>query len=154
MSISKEKQKKLIDIYNKYIQEVCDIKDISRWAVKKNVTSSVLNPERSNEQKVLDAIGDRIVQEGDKIYVFSDIDGERQKKKEGEPVFLKSGKPSMEPNRILRLTEDYTGNYDLLHYLDRVYKTTAILETVLDISKHTKYTKTKLKLLNLEREND
>lgn len=135
------------NIYNNYIKEVCNIDNIDRWSVKKNVTASVLNPERSNEQKVLDAIGDKIVQEGDKIFVFSDVDGERQKIKNGEPVFLKSGKPSMEPNRILRMSENFTGSYDLLHYLDRVYKTTEILETVLDMNKIQKYTKSKLHLL-------
>lgn len=134
-------------IYDNYIKEVCNIKDIERWVVKKNVSASVLNPERANEQKVLDAIGDKIVQEGDKIYVFSDIDGEKQKIEKGKPVFLKSGKPSMVPNRILRMSEDFTGSYDLLHYLERVYKTSEILETVIDMNQLTKYSKSKLKLL-------
>lgn len=138
----------LVNIYEQYIKEVTDIADINRWANKKNVTSAVLNPTRTNEQKVLDALNGRKVQEGDKVYMFADIDGEVQKVVKGEPVFLKSGEAKMEPNRILRLVEDYQGTYDLEHYLKRVWMTTKILENVVDIDLFTKYhLKSNLKLL-------
>lgn len=135
-------------IYYTYIKEVIDIQDINRWANKKNITSAVLNPTRTNEQKVLDALHGRQVQEGDKVFMFSDIDGERQKIAKGEPVFLKSGEPKMEPNRILRLVEDYQDSYDLEHYLKRVWMTVNILQNVVDIKEFTKYhLKSNLKLL-------
>jgi len=137
----------LSEVYNDYIREVKEIKDIFRWSVKKSVTSSVLNPERANEQKVLDALTGLEVQEGDKYYMFSDIDGQIQQVQKGELVFLKSGKPKMIDNRILRLAENYAGSYDLLHYLERVYKTVDILNTVVDMDLFTKYSKSKLKLL-------
>lgn len=135
-------------LYRDYIKEVKSISNINRWANKKNITSSILNPERTNEQKVLDALNGRQVQEGDKVYMFSDIDGEVQKVVKGEPVFLKNGKAKMEPNRILRLVEDYQGTYDLEHYLKRVWMTVKILENVVDMDLFTKYhLKSNLKLL-------
>lgn len=135
------------EIYNNYIKEVVGIEEMDRWAVKKSITASVLNPERLQEQKVLDALKGRPVQEGDKVYVIYDVDGEKQKVEKGEPVFLKNGEPKMVPNNILRLLEDYSGTYDKLHYLNRVYSTVEILETVLDKKQFTKYTKSKLSLL-------
>lgn len=135
-------------IYQNYIKEVTDIQDISRWANKKNITSAVLNPTRTNEQKVLDALHGKKVQEGDKVFMFSDIDGEVQKVQKGEPVFLKSGEAKMIPNRILRLVEDYQGSYDLEHYLKRVWMTVDILKNVVDMDEFTKYhLKSNLKLL-------
>lgn len=140
--------KSLISIYKEYIKEVSNIQDISRWANKKNITSAVLNPTRTNEQKVLDALQGKKVQEGDKVFMFSDIDGEVQKVQKGEPVFLKSGEAKMVPNRILRLVEDFQGSYDLEHYLKRVWMTTKILENVVDIDTFIKYhLKSNLKLL-------
>lgn len=135
-------------IYETYIKEVTDIQDISRWANKKNITSAVLNPTRTNEEKVLEALHGKKVQEGDKVFMFSDIDGEVQKIQKGEPVFLKSGEAKMIPNRILRLVEDFQGSYDLEHYLKRVWMTTKILENVVDIDTFIKYhLKSNLKLL-------
>lgn len=139
---------KLVNIYHDYIREVSNIQDINRWANKRNITASVLNPERKNEQKVLDALKGRQVQEGDKVYMFSDIDGEVQKVVKGEPVFLKSGEPKMEPNKILRTVDDFTGTYDIEHYLKRVWMTVDILHTVVDMKRFIKYhLKSNLKLV-------
>jgi DNA polymerase elongation subunit (family B) len=138
----------LVDCYLKYITEVKDILDINRWATKKSISAAVLNPSRTNEQKILDALKGRQVQEGDKVYILSDIDGEVQKVVKGELEFLKDGTPKMIPNRILRLVEDYQGTYDLEHYLKRVWNTVNILQNVVDIKTFTKYhLKGNLKLL-------
>lgn len=59
-------------LYEEYVREIMDVKDIKRWSVKKTVTDKVMKAERTNEQKVKAAItsdGD-VFNEGDKVYVF------------------------------------------------------------------------------------
>ena len=58
------------EIYDEYVQEILTLDDINRWASKKTITSKVLNPKRTQERKVLAAIKDKEVQEGDKIYTY------------------------------------------------------------------------------------
>ena len=61
-------------IYKKYIvyiNEIYNIKDISRWTSKKTLTDKVINAKRTNEQKILDALPeDHTLQMGDKLRVF------------------------------------------------------------------------------------
>lgn len=128
-----------INIYHRYIKEAVNVKDISRWAVKKSITKKLLDGTRKNETKVLDAIGDDSVQEGDKIYLYSVIDGEIQDVKKGEPQFYKDGRPKMVENKVLRRIEEFDGNYDYLHYVKRVYDTMSILKTVIDMEQIPKY---------------
>ena len=131
---------KEVEIYEKYIEKACTIDDISEWIIKKSITKKLLESERTNESKVRDAFNGRSFREGDKIYLFNDIDGEIQLVRNGEPVFIKrTGEPKMIPNKILRLYEDYNGSYDKEHYIGRVYKTMKILENVLDLSQFERY---------------
>ena len=129
----------VVEIYEQYIVEAMNIKDISRWATKKSVSKAVLNPARKNEQKILDAIEHKEPREGDKFWLYSAIDGEIQKVEKGEPVFLKSGEPKMIENKILRCVDEWQGDEDKLHYVKRVYNTIKILETVLDMEQFIKY---------------
>lgn len=131
--------KNCVDIYNKYCLEAYNIQDIDRWTTKKSITKAVLNPTRTNEQKVLDAVQHKSPKEGDKFWLYSAIDGEKQDVKKGEPVFLKDGTPKMVDNCILKLNEDWSGDEDKWHYVKRVYMTLEILKNVLDISQFTKY---------------
>ena len=128
-----------VDIYHKYIREAINIQDITRWCTKKSVTKPVLKPTRTNEQKIRDAIGDKIVQEGDKVYLYSAIDGMKQDSKKGELVFLKSGEPKMIENRVLKLKEDWQDDEDQVHYVTRVYKTLEIFKNVIDTGDFLKY---------------
>lgn len=137
----------VVDIYEQYILEACNISDISRWAVKKTVTKSVLDPERANEQKPLDAINEAIaeglvekVQEGDKVWLYTALDGVRQAVVKGVPVVSKKGVPKMIPNRFLRDVRLYNNDADKSHYVKRVYSTLEILGNVLDLSQFTDYT--------------
>lgn len=130
---------KELDIYHRYIKEVLDIQDIKRWSVKKNVTESVLNPERSNESKVLDALDGLEIQEGDKYYMYTAVDGVKQKIVKGEPQFNKKGEPTMVKNAILKLPEEWDNDEDIDHYLKRVYNIIEILQNVLDIEQFIKY---------------
>jgi DNA polymerase elongation subunit (family B) len=129
----------VVDIYHEYIKEAANIKDISRWAVKKSVSAKVLSPVRTNEQVIFDAIKHKNPREGDKFYLYTAIEGARQKVEKGEPVFLKSGKPSMVPNYILKCVDDWDNDSYQEHYLKRVYATISILENILDLNKFIKY---------------
>lgn len=143
------------DVYIRYCKEALNPKNIRDWCVKKTITKPVLNPERSNEQKVLDACNEAIekeiisdIQEGDKIWVYQAIDGKKQKIVKGELVFLKDGTPKMIENTILKFPELYNNDHDKWHYVKRVYMTLNILENIIDIDSYIKYhNKTKRKLL-------
>jgi DNA polymerase elongation subunit (family B) len=122
------------DIYNRYIEEAKNIKDIKRWAVKKSITKKLLEGTRKNETKVTDALNLENVREGDKVWLFNKVEGEVQDVKKGEPVvYKKTGLPKMIPNKVLKLIEEFDGNYDVEHYIGRVDATLDILDAVLDI---------------------
>jgi DNA polymerase, archaea type len=142
----------LVEIYEKYTQEILNMSDISRWAVKKSITKNLLNGTRANETKVLDAIGDLSkVREGDKIYLYNAISGERQVVLKGEPQFFKkTGLPKMETNTFLKLTKDFDVNdIDTVHYLERLSSTFDIFKLVLTTEEFPDYNK-KASLLALE----
>lgn len=101
--------------YKEYIKEIYNMKDISRWTSRKTVTESVLNPERTNEQKVLDAIGDTHVQQGDKVYVY------------------------FKEDNSLGTQENWNNDHNREKLVEKVYKTLALFKLVLDMSKYNKY---------------
>lgn len=137
--LSQEKVNKIIDIYKQYIIEANNIKDINRWTTKKSVSKAVLNPTRTNEQKVLDAVKHKNPREGDKFWLYTALDGMKQAIAKGEKVFLKSGEPKMVENRILKCEDEWSGDEDKVHYTKRVYMTLSILENLLDLDKFVKY---------------
>ena len=96
-------------IYPKYIKEIMNIKDISRWSSRKTLTSKVLDPQRTNEQKFLDALVDSEYSEGDKVYVF----------------YL--------PDESLALKENFKGEYNKEILLQKLFKSAKIFEGVMDI---------------------
>lgn len=139
--------KDLSSLYNQYCREAMHITNIKDWCVKKTVTKSLLHPERANEQKPADAIAEAIkhkviagIQEGDKIYLYQAVDGEKQKMTKGQPeVYKKTGLPVMVPNTVLRYPELWKNDHDVWHYVERVYKTLCILENVIDMDNIVKY---------------
>lgn len=138
----------ILNIYNKYIRESYNIQDMTRWSTKKSVTEAVLNPERTNEQKILDALQGLDIREGDKYHLYSAIDGETQDKAKGELLFYKDGKPKMIPNDILKLSDKWSGDENKIHYVKRVYKTIEILKNVINMETIPKYhLKSNIKLL-------
>jgi DNA polymerase elongation subunit (family B) len=143
-----DKEKELIGVYNDCCREVVNNFNVFDWVTKKTVTKSILKPERANEQKPLNAINEAIkksvisgIQEGDKVWLYLALDGERPKMAKGEPVILKkTGQPSMIPNDVYRFPELWNGKDQYVkHYLERIYDTAVILENVVDINKFTKY---------------
>jgi DNA polymerase elongation subunit (family B) len=122
-ALLEDRKDDIVNIYNKYCLEAYNVKnlDISRWVTKKTVTKSVLDPKRTNEQKVLDALEGFPVQEGDKVWLYTAID------------------PNDQEKTILKLSERYSGDADRWHYVKRVYNTIKILENILEMKQFEKY---------------
>lgn len=122
-----DKKDEIINIYHKYIKDVLNLNDITPWCSKRTITNKVLNAERTNEQKVLDAIeGMEQKQEGTKIYTYFTPDGS------------------------LKLRENWNKDHDPYKLIEGLYKTSEVLEPVIDLNKFIKYhLKTKRKLLDL-----
>jgi DNA polymerase I len=133
----------LSDIYQKYVTEIMNISDISRWAVKKSITKKLFESTRKNETNVVDALGDKsLYREGDKVYIYNAVDGMRQVITKDVPQFYKkTGLPKMERNSLLKLVSNYSNDFDKLHYLQRLTDTLHIFELVVDTSQFTNYNK-------------
>ena len=138
----------LMDIYHFYLKETLNIEDINRWTSKKTITKKVLNPETPATVNIKNSIDHALknkyiegYSEGDKIWVFTAIDGLKQKITKGKPVFIKkTGEPKMIENKVLRFPEAWNkSNHDKWHYVERVWKTMNILNTIVDIDKYPKY---------------
>lgn len=98
-----------VSIYNKYVKEIMDLKDINRWTSKKTISSKVLEANRTNELLIKQAISGTEYQEGDKAYFYYKSDG------------------------TLSLAEKYDGDYDKDRLLEKLYKTASgTFETVID----------------------
>ena len=91
----------------------------------------------------IDAIGDLDVREGDKIYLYTALDGQIPdvKNKTGAAYcpLDKDLKPKMVDNNILKMQENWTNDEYNIHYVERVYKTVDILKNVVDMKQFTKY---------------
>lgn len=94
-------------VYNEYIKEIMNIKDISRWSSKKTITPAVLNPKRTTEQKIKDTLVGTEYVEGDKIRVFFKSD------------------------ESLCLQEKFDGDYHKDRMLEKLYDTAFLFDTIL-----------------------
>lgn len=106
----------LLPHYEKYVKEINNLKDIKDWCSKKTITKKILDPKRTNESRILDAVSDiEGMQEGDKVYVFFKTDKE------------------------LCTAENFTGKYSKKKLFDKLYKTVKIFESVIDIKQFKNY---------------
>lgn len=103
----KDRMDQIYSLYMKYAREIVDLKDITDWCSKKTVTKAVLTSDRTNETRVLEAIGETPVQEGDKVYVFFRTPEE------------------------LCLRENFDGTYDRDILLGKLYDSLCVFETVI-----------------------
>lgn len=85
------------EIYIKYVKEILNVKDIKRWASKRTISEKTFSSERSNETKVKDAINGTEYKEGDRIWVYFDI------------------------NQNLRLVENYNNDHDIPTLLKKLF---------------------------------
>lgn len=135
-----DNKKSLKPIYDTYMKEIVNIKDIKRWATKKTVTEKVLNSDRTTESKVRDAIGDKHIQEGDKIWLYNANPVLIPRVVKGEPTYYKDGRPKMKEDSPLKLIDKWTpGDEYMLHYVERLYDTLTILENLVKIEEYPKY---------------
>jgi hypothetical protein len=104
-----------LEVYNRYVKEICTLRDISKWCSKKTLTLNVLQGTRTNETKVMDAIEDSEYVEGDKMYVF----------------YL--------PDKSLCLLENFKGEYDKAKLLKRLHDTVKIFKNIIDIKQFSNY---------------
>lgn len=106
----------IINIYNEYVKEALNVKDIQRWAFKKTITDKVMNPERTNEKKVFDAIEDEEFFAGDKaFFVFK------------------------EDNNLV-LIDHFNGDYSKEKLLTKLYATIKIFSNIIDLDMIPDYT--------------
>jgi DNA polymerase elongation subunit (family B) len=104
------------EIYLEYVKEACKVKDITRWASKKSITEAILKPKRTQEERILEAIGKTPVQLGDKIFVF------------------------FETNEKLCLTSNFNGCYDKDKLLGKLFNTVKIFKPFYPIEGFLNYT--------------
>lgn len=95
------------EIYIKYIKESLCIKDIKRWSSKKTISEKTYSSERTNETKVKDAIAGTEYKEGDRIWVYFDI------------------------NQNLKLVENYNNDHDVPTLLKKLYTTSKIFVNII-----------------------
>lgn len=119
-------------IYDDFIREANRIEDHKRWLKKVTVTKKLFDSPRKNETKIVDALKGETVSEGNKVWIYADIDGEIPKMSKGEIEKYKDGSVKTVLNKIWRLEKHWNGVYDREHYFKRVYNTVEILAEVLD----------------------
>lgn len=137
--IDEKQTSDLVNIYHKYIIESQNISDINRWSKKVTVTKKLMESTRKNETKVADAIKGENFSEGDKVWIYDTIDGMVQKFTKGEPEFYKTGEPRMVENKTTKLVKYWNKDENKAHYLQRVYKTLAILKNIIPMKEFINY---------------
>lgn len=116
------------EIYNKYVKEILDVKDIKRWSSKKTLTQKVFESPRPNESKIRDAIVGTEYVEGDKIHVF------------------------FKEDESLCLAERFDGDYSKDRLFNRLFSSSKLFSKVISIEDHFinyKNKKNKSKLLEI-----
>jgi hypothetical protein len=110
-----DKTNEILNIYNEYIREINNLKDICRWVRKMTITESVLNPKRTTEQKILNALEGKKMQQGDKIYVF------------------------FKQDESLCLQENWNNNHHPVKLMASLYNSLNTFKNVLDMTQFPKY---------------
>lgn len=104
-----DRQDRIYIEYMKRAREILALTDITEWCSKHTITKAVLSGKGTAQVRIREALKDRPVQEGDKVYMFFKTDSERC------------------------LLEDFDGKYDSDILLGKLYDTLCIFETVIDV---------------------
>ena len=129
--------KSIVDVYEKYVVESQNIKDITRWCTKKTISRKVLDCAtnsdiRANEMSIYNAVKDIPgIQEGDKVYLYSVLLGY---KSVPMGVSEKTGKPRKDKTVEVmgyKLAKDWTQDEYKDKLLDRVFTSISIFDNVL-----------------------
>lgn len=109
MELSEEKAHRLQELYNNYVSEIMDIKEIKPWCSRKTLSSTMLESDRANETKVIEAIKGTDYREGDRFFTFYKSDD------------------------TICLAENFNGDYNKKRLLKNLYDTITIFDTVLPV---------------------
>lgn len=103
------KQNHLVSIYHKYIKEVLDIKDITKYVKKITISTATINSQRANETRVIDVLkrSNKPIIEGDKHYIYFKTEKE------------------------MELLENFDGVYDKDTMIEKLFKTTERFSSIL-----------------------
>jgi len=99
-----------LSLYYEYVKEILQIKDITRWVMRKSISENTIKSTRLNETKIIDAIKGTEYREGDRVYMFFKSDD------------------------TLCLLEKYDGDYSRERFLEKLYNTVEILHLVIDVN--------------------
>lgn len=95
------------EIYEKYVTEILNISDMSRWSSTKALTEKVMKNDRTQEKKVRTAITDSEYIEGDRVKIY------------------------FKEDQSLGLVENFDGDYDQVALLKKLHKTAMIFSTII-----------------------
>jgi hypothetical protein len=140
----------MVNIYNNYIKEALNVKDVYRWATKKTITKAILNcakdPDaRLNERKVYEAVKNSVsLQEGDKVYLYPCI-----LKQEIIKTEYKNGniKEKVKKEVGLKLASNWNNDEDKDKLVERIVDTVQIFSNVYNTETFIDYTLVKNKKL-------
>jgi hypothetical protein len=156
-AILDDRQNELLSIYERYVDEALNIKDINRWCQKKTASAPVLKCRgyekfskealkakgiRANETNIWDAIkNEELIQQGEKYYIYPAILAREEVKTEKT---LKSGKVKVTTKVVekhgLKMAKHWAnGDQNVVKLLERIYDTVSIFGTVLDLGQFTNY---------------
>lgn len=113
-----DKQSEVLNVYNKYVVLLCNIQtkeQMKLFSSKKTLTSKIYESDRANETKVLDAIKGMEYSPGDKVWVFFKQDDS------------------------LSVVENFTGDYNVVKLLEKLYKVIQRFETIMDMTPYLNY---------------
>lgn len=105
-------------LYHNYVKEIScitDIETMTKWTTRKTYTEKTRTSTRTNETKIIDAIGDKPIQDGDKVFVYFDIQCN------------------------LKMIENWNGDHNQIKLLEKLWKTLNLFSDVLDTSSCPKY---------------
>ena len=104
------RKEEIIYLYHQYVLEILEMKDIRRWAFKKTITDKILNPARTNEQKVLTALDGAEYSQGDKLYFY------------------------FKEDESLERVENWARDHSTDRLLKKIHDTIKVFDSVYDIS--------------------
>lgn len=110
--MEENKIKELQELYQKYITKIMNIEtveDIKEFSARKTLSSTMLESERTNETKVIDALKGSNYTEGDRFYVY------------------------YKPDDSLSLAENFDGEYNRVRLFRNLFDTISVLDTVLPV---------------------
>lgn len=96
-------------VYSEYVAEAMNVQDIKRWSARKTLSSTMVESERANETRVMDALKGSNYREGDRFWCFFKTDKEQC------------------------LSENFTGEYNKTRLLKNLYDTVSIFDSVLPV---------------------